>query len=167
MILALLAAAVALDPPGQKPQEGSDGPFKVVVAAVPDIDQFDREWQVRTAGVQITTTARLVRNKMTYVVVLFGGCVRNAEGKCRLAVRHEVRQPDGKVYDGLDGSKVAPTADVPVSRDNSFYMAPQLMGVRIEPGEALGPYEVKVTVSDVIGNRSVATVQTLTAVEPE
>ncbi len=166
MILALLATA-ALDPPGLKPQEGYDGPFKVVVAAVPDIDQFHRQWEVRTAGVQITSTARLIRNKMTYVVVMFGGCERNAEGKCRIAVRHEVRQPDGKAYGGMDGSKGAPPVDVPVSRDNSYYLAPQLMGVRIEPGEALGPYEVKVTVSDLIGSRSVTTFQTLTAVEPK
>lgn len=166
MILAFLAAA-ALDPPGLKPQEGKYGPFKVVVAAVPDIEQFDRQWAVRTAGVQLTSTARLTRNKLTYVVVMFGGCQRNVEGKCRIAVKYEIRQPDGTVYEGMDGSKVASAVDVPVSRENSYYLAPQRLGVRIEPGEALGPYEVKVTVSDLVGNHSISTVQTLNAVEAE
>ena len=165
MIFAL-APAIALQPPLQK-QEAVDGAFKVLVLPVQDLEQFDREWKVTTEGAHITSNDRLVRSKPTFIVVLFGGCERNAEGKCRIEVRPELRTPDGRFYDGMDGTKPSPAADVSVSRPDSFFVAPQVVGIEIEPGEALGPYRLKVTVSDLIAKRTAVTEQTLTAVEAE
>ena len=165
MILAL-APALALQRPIQK-QQAVDGAFKVIVLPVPNLEQFERDWKVTTEGAHITSNDRLIRNKPTFIVVLFGGCERNTEGKCRIEVRPELRTPDGQFYDGMDGTKPPPAADVPVSRPDSFFLAPQVVGMEIEPGEALGPYRLKVTVSDLIAKRTAVTEQTLTAVEAE
>lgn len=165
-MLWMMLPAVALDPP-PVPVKVTDGPFEAVVLAVPDLDTFDREWAVTTDGAQVTSTDRLIRNKPTFVVVLFGGCAKNDQGNCRIDVRHELTAPDGKAYDGLDGSKANPAQVIPMNNTNAFFLAPQLLGIRIEPGEQLGPYRLRVTVSDLVGRRKVASETTLNAVEPE
>jgi hypothetical protein len=165
----MLAPALALQNPDTPlgAEKVTDGPFQAVVAAVPDLDAFDREWAVQTDGAQITSTTRLVRNKPTFVVVLFGGCQKNEAGNCRIEVRHELTTPRGKAYDGLDGTRAEPVADIPMTLTNAFFLAPQVLGVRIEPGEELGPYRLRVTVSDKVARRKVAADMTLIAVEPE
>ena len=165
-MLWMMLPAVALEPPSA-PAKVTDGPFEAVVLAVPDLDAFDREWAVTTEGAEITSTDRLIRNKPTFVVVLFGGCAKNDRGNCRIDVRHELIAPDGKAYDGLDGTKANPAEDIPMSKANAFFLAPQLLGIRIEPGEQLGPYRLRVTVSDLVAQRKVASEMTLNAVEPE
>jgi len=165
MFWMLIPALTLQTQPGM--EKVTDGPFEAIVVAVPDLDTFDRQWAVKTVGAEITSTNRLVRNKPTFVVVLFGGCAKNAQGNCQIDVRHELTAPDGRPYDGLDGSKSNPAADIPMSQTDAFFLAPQLLGVRIEPGEALGPYRLRVTVSDLVGHRKVVAQQTLTAVESE
>jgi len=165
-MLWMLAPALALSPP-PAPKKVTDGPFEAVVLAVPDLDAFDRQWAVTTDGAEITGTDRLIRNKPTFIVVLFGGCAKDEQGNCRIDVRHELTSPDGKAYDGLDGTKANPVAEIPTTRANAFFLAPQVLGIRIEPGEQLGPYSLRVTVSDLVGRRKVATDMMLNAVEQE
>jgi hypothetical protein len=162
----MIAAVLALGTPGVA-EKANDGPFEAVVVAVPDLEAFDREWAVATAGAEITSTERLVRNKPTYIVVLFGGCVKNDRGNCQIDVRHVLMTPDGKPYDGLDGTKANPVADIPMTRTDAFFLAPQVLGVEIEPGEQLGPYRLHVTVADMVAGRKVSSELTLTAVESE
>jgi hypothetical protein len=165
-MLWMLAPSLAIEtpPPAKKL---TDGQFEVLVMAVPDLDKFDQEWAVPSEGANLTTTSRLVRNNPTFVVVLFGGCTKNVQGNCRIDVRHELNGPDGRPYDGLDGTKTNPVAEIPIARTDAFFLAPQLLGVRIETGEALGPYKLRVRVSDLVADRHVTSDLTLTAVEAE
>lgn len=166
LLLPLLVSSIALSP-RQPPETGSNGPLKTVMIAVPDIEQFDRQWAVKTDGAEVTSTSKLVRGKPTFVVVLFGGCQTDENATCRIEVRPNVTGPDGKPYDGLDGTKVLPAEEIQVARSDAFYLAPQLLGIRIEPGELLGPYQIRMTVTDVNASRSVTLKDTLTAVEAE
>jgi len=165
-LLALIAAA-GTAPSTAIGEEGRTDGFYVVQLAVPDIDGLEHEWAVPTVGVDVTGTSKLVRNKATFTTVSFAGCTRDKAGNCRITVAYQIFAPDGSYYEGKKSSDRLKAFEGPVSDPSQMYLGGAYMGLRIEPGEALGDYRVRATTTDEIANKSVVTERVLTAVETE
>ncbi|WP_294123064.1 hypothetical protein [Sphingomonas sp.] len=163
-LLALVFAA-ATQASGPIGEEGRTDGFYVAQLAVPDVDGLEREWAVPGEGVNVTGTSELVRNKATFTTISFGGCTKDAAGRCRITVAYQIFAPDGSYYGGRESSERATAFDGPMSDPAQMYLGGAYMGVRIEPGEALGKYRIRATTTDEIGHKTVVTERVLTAVE--
>jgi hypothetical protein len=165
MFLALIAAAAAQQPNAIHEEGQTDG-FYVAQLAVPDIDGLEREWAVPGKGVDITGTSQLVRNKATFTTISFGGCTRDSDGNCKISVAYKIIAPDGSLYPGQNG-ETHKAFEGRIDDPKQMYLGGAYMGLRIEPGEALGDYKIQATTTDEVAHKSVVTQRILTAVEAE
>ena len=155
-LLGLLAQAAVLPAPTGV-VEGRAGDLKVIHIAVPDLDAFERGWAITTPGANITTTTKLIVGKPSFTTVLFSGCTRNAAGECHLSVSFRILSPDSSVYDGMDGAARMRLFDGPVPADNNIRAGQPMIGLRVEPGEALGLYRLIASTTDEVAKQTART----------
>lgn len=168
MLIALTTLMLATAPPFARPREsGENADFGVVQLSVPDVDGLIKEWAVPGAGVEITTTKRLVRNKATFTTIVFKGCMTDPKGDCHVTARYQITDPVGQPYEGKTNDASRPVYDgKPVAAPN-LQLGGAFFGLRIEKGEALGPYLFRIETTDMVAHRTVITQTVLTAVEAE
>ena len=168
MFIALTTLMLATTPPVALPSEsGQNADFAVIQLAVPDVDGLIKQWAVPGAGVEITTTNRLVRDKATFTAIVFKGCMTDPKGDCHVTARYQITDPDGQPYEGKANDPPRPVYDgKPVAAPN-LQLGGAFFGLRIEHGEALGAYLVRIETTDVVSHRTIITQSVLTAVEAE
>ena len=169
MGLSMLFAATLLalqtpsaEPPAQPGPEARAGDLHVLQLWSVDQDQFMRQWQQATPP-NLTTDSRTERNRPIFMFLIFGGCRADAQGNCRLTGNIEIRDPDGAIYE-------APANAIfwdnqPAPNPQLLTLSPQGLGLRIEDGEKLGVYRIRVSVTDVHAGRTAYTESEITVVE--
>ena len=164
VIVAALVIGVAHAQENDEPPPGAgkNGNFHILQLWTGDEDRFMAEWAHPTPP-NLTTTTRMERNQPLTQFILFSNCTPDIDGKCLLNAAIEIFQPDGEYYGDVltfpaYDNHPAPPADLLV-------IAPNSIGIRIEDGELLGGYLVRMTVTDVHGGRMAVSELTLEAVE--
>lgn len=166
----LFAAALAMAPAPPAPpatprtlsHEARAGDLQVLQLWSDDAERFLGEWAQPTPP-QLTTTTSIERNRQITLFLIFGGCRADAEGNCHLTGRIAVLDPDGAPYN--DHADVAFWDNQPAPPAGTLALSPQGLGLIIEDGEKLGPYTVRVSVTDVNAGVTADTEQVLTVVE--
>ena len=137
------------------------GDLHVAQFATLDLDRLDREWAQPGKGAHITTDSETVRNRPIYTFLTMYGCHPDESGNCNVTAAFDVLDPDGKPYahqPDTEGWKQPPIAG------NIVIMA-SFLGLRIEAGEKLGKYLVRVTTTDHVARYAVHTEEALTVTE--
>jgi len=132
--------------------------------AVDDLDRLDREWAVTTPGAKLTSTSSAIRNKPIFAAFVFTGCKAKADGQCDLVADFTVTDPDGKQYAEHRDAAVWPRA--PLAK-GVLMRSDALLGMRVEPGEPLGRYMVRITLHDRVAGVDIATSQMIEVREAE
>lgn len=133
--------------------QAENGPLKAFQFGVVDLDRLDREWAVPGEGVRLSTTSSTVRNKPIFIAFVFSGCVAKADGACDVTADFQVLAPDGKVYADQKAAPAWPRAPLGPSL---LMLSDAKLGLRIENGEALGTYTVRIVIHDNVAKRDVA-----------
>lgn len=159
--LAVLAAIQAPAPvaPGNQARQGD---FSAIQISFDDAERFAREWDVPTAGAQISTTRKGVRGKPIFAAVIFSNCPADAAGNCDVTADIVVTDPNGKIY---AEHKDAEFWRAPAPQRDRLAIGAAQLGLRIEPGEPLGAYRIRFTLHDRVGQRQLVTEDVLTIVE--
>jgi len=95
---------------------------------------------------EIITCDEVARNEPIMGVVFFTGCAPDEQGNCDADVRFTIIEPDGETYGELPPAELWQGKPAPPAHYVQLGVA--RMGVRIEDGEKLGPYEVRAEVCD-------------------
>lgn len=160
---ALLTAPLALqaDQP-LPPSAARQGDFMAFQIMTTNPDALMKEWAKPTPGVQLETQHTTTLNQPIHTFVAFAGCKPDADGSCHVTARFVVTDPDGQPYDQTDG--VALLNGPPPPKGN-FAMGNASLGIKVEPGEALGKYTITVETTDKVAGITVKTTDSFTVTE--
>lgn len=138
------------------------GDFIAAQLSTTDPKALTDAWAQPTAGVELATQHETTRHQPIHIFVVFAGCKVDAAGKCHVSARFEIIDPEGNRYDRTDG--VVLLDGVPPPKGN-FALGAASLGLRIEDGEALGTYTVRVATTDQVAGLTLNTSDTFTVKE--
>jgi hypothetical protein len=105
-------------------------------------------------GVKLSTSSETQRNKPTFITFVFSGCAPKADGACDVSADFRILAPDGKVYGEQNAEPIWPRAPL---AENILMLSDAKLGLRIEDGEALGGYTVRILLRDNVAKRDITT----------
>jgi hypothetical protein len=147
-------------PAAPSPDRAESGGFAVLQLASNDPQKFHADWDMPTAGANLTTTSSTPRNKPIVTFIVFRGCRADATGQCNVTVDFNVIGPDKSEYARQDR---APVWAGPAPNNQNFQLSQSELGLIIEDKDKLGPYVVRAAVTDHIAGITLRTEQVLTA----
>jgi hypothetical protein len=159
--ISILAGAAPTPAQPTKPFQANNGDFSLLMLMADDKERFLREWLQPTPP-NLTTTNWAVRNKPLYINLILAGCAPDAEGNCNVSGSYSITDPLGKNYGKHD--------DVPVFKQRAtgpklMALSPVALALRVEDGEALGPYKIVVKVTDRNSGKSLVVEDVVEVVE--
>ena len=93
------------------------------------------------------------RGEFLSAVVLFQGCMVDAEGNCNVTLEITAYDPSGKKYGEFLGQEL--WVGKPAPTDGGTQLGVGYMGLVIEPHDPSGKYRVFASANDIIANVSV------------
>lgn len=140
------------------------GPLNVVQFWTQDMERLHREW-AQPAPPTLTLDTATTRNKPITMAIIVGGCTPDMNSACNLTGQVEIFGPDGKPYGTpMEEISIWPKGQ-PALEKNVRLISPTSMTMKIEDGEKLGEYRVRLTVRDYNANIQAVTQQIITVVE--
>lgn len=141
------------------------GSLNVLQLWTVDQERFIKEWNQPTPP-HLTRDTATVRNQPIFMMIIFGGCATDADGRCKLTGTIEFYDPDGLPYgDVIRDVPIWPSDRPAPSSSTSLYLSPSFVGLRIEDGEKLGSYRIRLTVTDHNANVIAVTEQKIMVAE--
>lgn len=140
--------------------------FGAMLLITDDPDAFFEAWNRPPSPdykPKIETTDKARRGDTVVGVVIFSGCMPNADGNCTSSVEFKVFRPDGSVYADLEKSEL--WTDKPVLPPNTLQVGVTTLGFIVEPDDPFGVYRVEAKVLDEVLGKGVTLVQTIEVVE--
>lgn len=160
--LCSLGSVAAQEAGGTPAAAGENGNFHILQLWTDDADRFTTQWNQPTPP-NLSTTTRMERNQPLTQFIIFSNCTPDAAGNCLLNAEVTITRPDGEIYGEI---LTFPAYDNhPAPEANMLFLTPNSIGIRIEDGELLGPYLIRLALTDVYGNRTAISNVTLEAVE--
>lgn len=133
------------------PSLASASGFGVQMLITADYEAFWKAWEGPTPP-QLSVTDRTERGKPVMAMLLFTGCKAGADGNCNLTADYHIRAPNGTPYGKpLSG----PVWKLPPAPNYNLQLSEGSIGLRVEPGEMLGRYKLKATVTDHVARLTV------------
>lgn len=123
--------------------------------------EFLEAWN-RPTPPNLRTTTRIERNRPITAFVIFAGCRADAAGNCNLSGSIEFRDPDGGIYGQHDNISFW---SGPAIAGYNLRLSPVGPALRVEDGEKLGTYTVRITVTDRNADVTAITEERLTVIE--
>jgi hypothetical protein len=161
IVLAASLLPLPLTPPGRDNSWTVSGDLHVAQFATLDMDRLDREWGQPDKVAQLSTDSETVRNKPIFTFLAMYGCHPDTSGNCNVTAAFDVFDPDGKLYGHQRDTEAWKR---PPIEGNIVIMA-SFLGLRVEPGEKLGNYLVRVTTTDHVTGSVVHTEEKLMVTE--
>ncbi|MEE9432901.1 MAG: hypothetical protein V3V15_01515 [Sphingorhabdus sp.] len=144
------------------PVEARAGNLHIIQLWSSDQQRFLKEWKQPTPP-HLTTDSSIERNKPIFQFIIIGGCQANEAGNCDLSGETRMTGPDGKPYG--EPLNFAVWDNLPAPPPNILSLAPAGIGLTVEDGEKLGPYKIKLSVTDNVAKVTATTEVTITAEE--
>jgi len=126
-------------------------------------NDFIREW-TRPDGKHspsLDPVSELKRGGEATIVIFFSGCAKAGQ-RCVLSADFKVIAPDGSTYGEF---KDRPAFDGTIDKDGTVMLSHAMTQIRIEPGDALGEYQVLATLRRPSTGTSVELRQALRVVQ--
>jgi hypothetical protein len=95
-------------------------------------------------------------------MILFSGCRPSGNGNCDVAAELSITGPDGNAYGETFSG---PVWQGPPGPQYSLQLGQSGMGFVLDPGDKLGVYTLRATVTDRVAGTIVAVQQAITGVE--
>jgi len=133
------------------------GELRVLQLWSTDSERFIEQWS-RPTPPKLTTDNRVQRNKPIEQFIIFGGCQADASGNCNLSGELTIVDPEGEPYG--ETMNFAAWDNLPKPKGEVLSLSPVGIGLRVEDGEKLGTYRIRLAVTD-----EVAKVTAITEVE--
>lgn len=161
---ALLLAAPAMlwaQPPAPTEMARQNG-FTVVQLSTTDAKQLLADWAKPTPEARLQTQTTTTRHQPIHTFISFAGCKKDAAGECHVVASFVVLDPAGKPYSDAAGITIFRGPPPP---NGNFALGTASLGVKVETGEGLGSYTVKVETTDKVAGITLRTQQVLTVTE--
>ncbi len=144
----------------------SDGDFGAMLLVTDDPDGFFERWNQPPSPdykPELTTASSATRGDVIVAVVIFTGCVANADGNCESTVDFKVLYPDGSLYADLERGEL--WMDKPATVPPYLQVSVANLGLKIEDDDPFGTYRIEAGVQDLVAKRQLKLRQTIEVVE--
>ena len=109
-----------------------------------DYDGFWKAWEGPTPP-HLSVTDRVERGRPVNAMLIFSGCKAGADGNCNVTALYNITAPDGTPYGEPQSAIVWRLLPAP---GYNLQLSEGSIGMVVEPGEQLGRYVLKATVTD-------------------
>lgn len=125
----------------------ANGNFGVMLMLTDEPQKLMDDWK-KPETPRIKTTAVATREKPIAAVIFFTGCTE-LQGKCNAKVDFDVLRPDGSSYGSKSDASLWERSAPPA---RNLQLSEAYLGIRIEPQDPVGTYQVKARVRDLNAN---------------
>ncbi len=166
-IFAMLCAASPLsagDPPPaprNPAMAGKDG-FGALQLATINPPLFMTLWRQNSGDVSLPVNSATVRNQPITTYILFKGCTRAEDGNCYVTAEFSIYDPTGKLYGYHKGIPLWKSTKPP---GRAYSLGDETLGLKVENGEKLGTYTIRVRTTDEVARITVETEQLIAVTE--
>ncbi|WP_373490922.1 hypothetical protein [Parasphingorhabdus sp.] len=145
-------------------ESARNGNLRVLQLWSTDSARFLREWAQPTPP-NLTIDSKVRRNKPIEQFIIIGGCQANVAGNCDLSGVTTMTDPAGEVY----GETLTFKAwdNLPKPSGNVLSLSPMGTGLRVEDGEKLGTYRIRLSITDNVAKITATTEVEILVVEAQ
>ena len=146
--------------------QASSGDFGAMLLITNKPDDFFEQWNQHASPTykpNISTTNEAKRGDVVMAVILFSGCSANNNGNCVSTVTYKVYKPDGSLY--TEPQKGELWSNKPAIPKGSMQLSVGNLGFKVEVDDQVGVYRIEAVVQDIISNKQVKLIQTITVTE--
>jgi hypothetical protein len=141
------------------PSRATLGGFGVLMVVTSEYDAFWKAWE-GSSPPQVSTTEEVTRDQPVHAMLIFSGCRAGPDGDCNVTVQLRVTAPNGSQYgDILEGT----VWNGPPAPEYNLQLAESSLGFILEPGDPLGTYTLKASVTDHVADITLKVEQAVTA----
>ncbi len=159
-VLLLTASTVLQAAPAGPSSSARQGSFAVEQIATLDAAALIKGWGKPGARDALQTTTS--RNQPLHTFIALSGCKADAAGQCNVVANFLILDPAGKRYSDAEGISLYRGAPPPGGRPA---LGTATLGLKVKPGEALGPYVARIETIDRNAGITLRTEQVLMVAE--
>jgi hypothetical protein len=146
-----------------EPAQKSVGTFGAMLLITTDPDAALAAWEKPASPdyrPQVKTTSAAVRGDIVTGIFIFSGCMADKTANCNVDADIKVVSPDGSTYGEFP--KVEIWQGKPSPGNKTLQLGMAQIGIRFEPQDQLGVYQLQAHVRDNVSRAKMDLVQTIT-----